>query len=246
MRIDLNADLGEGCSDDAAMLGVVTSASVACGGHAGDRATMLSTSAAARRGRVRIGAHPSYEDRPNFGRVRLDVDPAELERQVVRQLRALATEAVQVGSTISFVKPHGALYHAMVGDPVHVAAVVRAVSQFSPGMPVLGPPRSLFLTLAREAGLRPVVEGFADRSYNPDGTLVSRAVAGAVLTNVEQVAQQAVLMATRRHVRAVDGSTVDIAVDSICLHGDTPGSVDLAVAVRSALEAAGVEVAAFA
>ncbi len=245
MRIDLNADLGEGNGDDAGLLEVVSSASVACGGHAGDRVSMYATSDAARRRRVRIGAHPSYEDRPNFGRLALDVSPAELERQVVRQLRALAMEAVRVGSSISFVKPHGALYHAMLANPGHAEAVVGAVAQWAPAMPVLGPPRSLFLKLAGEAGLRPVAEGFADRAYTRDGTLVPRSLPGAVLQDVGAVVEQALLMATERRVRTVDGTVIELDVASICLHGDTSGSVLLARAVRVALEAADVEVAAF-
>ena len=245
MRIDLNADLGEGCGDDAAMLAVVCSASVACGGHAGDRASMHATSDAARRRHVRIGAHPSYEDRPNFGRLPLEVSPDELERSVVRQLRALAMETVRVGTTISYVKPHGALYTAVTTHPAHAEAVVSAVANWAPTLPVLGLPRSLFLRLAQEAGLRPVAEGFADRAYAPDGTLVPRSEHGAVLHDVDAVVEQAVLMATQRRVRAVDGTVIEVDVASICLHGDTPGSVRLATAVRSALEAAGVEVAAF-
>ncbi len=246
MRIDLNADLGEGCGDDAAMLEVVTSASVACGGHAGDRVSMHAASDAARRRRVRIGAHPSYEDRPNFGRLMLDVSAAELERQVVRQLRALALETVRVGSVVSYVKPHGALYNAVVANSSHATAVVHAVAQWAPALPVLGPPRSQFLRLAKEAGLRPVAEGFADRAYSPDGTLVPRSIPGSVLHDVDAVVAQAVLLATQRRVRAIDGTVIDMEVASICLHGDTPGAVGLALAVRAALEAADVEVVAFA
>lgn len=246
MRIDLNADVGEGCGDDAAMLAVVSSASIACGGHAGDRFSMQATSAAARRHHVRIGAHPSYEDRRHFGRVATNVTPAELERQVVQQLRALAMETVRIGSTISYVKPHGALYHAVVSDRGHAEALVSAVAHWAPALPVLGPPRSLFLRLAQEAGLRPVAEGFADRAYAPDGTLVPRSVPGAVLHGVDAVVEQALMMATQRRVRTVDGTVVEVDVSSICLHGDTPGSVQLARAVRTALEAADVQVVPFA
>ncbi len=245
MRMDLNADLGEGCGDDAAMLEVVTSASVASGGHVGNRATMHAACDAARRGRVRIGAHPSYEDRINFGRLPMDVAPDEVGRLVIRQLRALAAEAVRVGAHISFVKPHGALYHA-ASDGDTAEAIVKAVAGFAPGLPVLGLPGSEFLRRASDAGLRPVAEGFADRAYNPDGGLVAREVAGSVLTEVEEVVAQAVLMATEGRVRAIDGSYVTVSVDSICLHGDTPGAVELARKVRASLESAGVEVAAFA
>lgn len=246
MRVDLNSDLGEGCGEDAAMLEVVTSASVACGGHAGDRASMHLACDTARRGRVRIGAHPSYEDRDNFGRVSMDVAPDELGRLVLRQLRALATEAVRVGSRISYLKPHGALYHDVATHIEAAEAVVKAVAAFAPGLPVLGLPGSHFLRLASRAGLRPVTEGFADRAYAADGSLIPRSVAGSVLIDTEQVVHQAVLMATQGRVRAMDGSLVPVKVHSICLHGDTPGAVDLARAVRTALEVAGVRITAFA
>lgn len=246
MRIDLNADLGEGCGDDSAMLEVVTSASVASGGHAGDRYTMRAACDAARRRHVRIGAHPSYEDRANFGRAVLDLAPDEVGRMVGRQLRALALQAIAAGTRLSYLKPHGALYHAVTSDSGTAEAVVKAVAGFAPGLPVLGLPGSHFLRLAAGAGLRPVAEGFADRAYNIDGNLVARFTEGAVLTETEQVVAQAVLMATEARVTAINGSSVPVAVDSICLHGDTPGAVDLARAVRAALEGAGVEIAAFA
>ena len=160
-------------------------------------------------------------------------------------VRALAVVTARVGVAVEYVKPHGALYHAMLSDPGHAAAVMAAVAQFAPGLPVLGPPHSLFLDLARDAGLRPVTEGFADRAYLGDGTLAPRGHPGAVLHDVEQVVAQALMMATQHRVVAADGSAIEAAVDSICLHGDTPGAVRLATAVRAGLEAAGVEVAAF-
>lgn len=246
MRIDLNADLGEGCGDDSAMLELVTSASIASGGHAGDRHTMHAACDGARRAHVRIGAHPSYEDPANFGRAVLNVAPDEVGRMVLRQIRALAMQAVAVGTRLSHVKPHGALYHAVTTDVATAEAVVKAVAGFAPGLPVLGLPGSHFLRLAADAGLRPVAEGFVDRAYNVDGSLVARLVDGAVLTRTEQVVAQAVLMATEARVTAIDGSSVPVAVDSLCLHGDTPGAVGLARSVRAALEAAGVEIAAFA
>ncbi|MGO1385839.1 MAG: LamB/YcsF family protein [Arachnia sp.] len=246
MRIDLNADLGEGCGEDAAMLEVVTSASVASGGHTGDRASMHLACDTARRGRVRIGAHPSYEDRVNFGRVSMDIASDELGRLVLRQLRGLAAEAVRVGSRISYLKPHGALYHDVAANIGVAESVVKAVANFAPGLPVLGLPGSHFLRLASESGLRPMAEGFADRAYAADGSLIPRSVSGSVLTDTQRVVRQAVLMATKKQVRAMDGSIIPVEVHSICLHGDTPGAVDLARAVRTALEEAGVRVAAFA
>lgn len=245
MHIDLNADLGEGCGDDAAMLEVVTSASIACGGHAGDRASMHAACDAARRRKVRIGAHPSYEDREHFGRLDMGVATDEVGRLVVRQMRALATEAVRVGTRIAYVKPHGALYHAVAEDAVIAGAFVHAVAQFAPELPLLGAPQSHVLRLAADAGLRPVAEGFADRAYLPDGRLAPRNLEGAVLHDEAEVAHRAVLMATEGLVLAVDGSPIHLAVDSICLHGDTPGAAAMSRAVRAALDAAGVEVRAF-
>lgn len=246
MDMDLNADLGEGCADDAALLEVVSSASVACGGHAGDRFTMHATCDAARRRRVSIGAHPSYEDHDNFGRLSVEVSPDELSRLVIRQLRALATEAVRVGSRISYVKPHGALYHDVCSQPATAEAFLAAVSSFAPGLPVLGLPGSHLLRLAPECGLQPTAEGFADRGYLADGTLAPRSAPGAVLTDPELVAEQALSLATNAQVRCIDGTTIDMRVESICLHGDTPGAVRLAGAVRSALETSGIRLRAFA
>jgi UPF0271 protein len=250
-RIDLNADLGEGfgvwrLGDDDALLGLVTSANVACGFHSGDPSTMRRVCEEAVRGRVAIGAQVSYRDLAGFGRRFIDVAPAELTDDVLYQLAALDGIARTVGGRVSYVKPHGALYNATVGHEAQAKAVIDAVAAFDPDLPVLGLPGSALLWFAGDAGLRAVPEGFADRGYTPDGTLVPRGTHGALVHDAAEVAARAVRMAADGEVVAVDGTVVHVAVESVCVHGDTPGAVALARAVRDALESAGVALAPFA
>jgi UPF0271 protein len=249
--IDLNADLGEGfgvwrLGDDEALLGVVTSANVACGFHAGDPSTMRRVCAAAVAAGVAIGAQVSYRDLAGFGRRFIEVAPAELTDDVLYQLAALDGIARAEGGRVTYVKPHGALYNAAVHHEGQARAVVAAVAAYDNGLPVLGLPGSSLLRRAEAAGLRPVTEGFADRGYTPEGTLVPRREPGALVTDPAAVAERAVRMAVDGVVTAVDGTTVDLDVASVCVHGDTPGAVDLARAVRSALEEAGLRPAPFA
>lgn len=249
--IDLNADLGESfgawsMGDDLAMLEVVTSANVACGFHAGDPVTTRATCAAASERGVVIGAHPSYRDNIGFGRRFMDIPTDELEADVLYQLGALEAFCRVTGTSIAYVKPHGALYNAIVHHEQQARAVVAAVKAFDPTLPVLGLPDSVFLQVAEEAGLRPVREAFADRAYTPQGTLVSRREHGSVLHDPELVANRMVRLATDGTVEAIDGSVIRLEADSICTHGDSPGAVEMARAVRAALEAAGVQVAPFA
>ena len=248
--IDLNADLGEGfgvwrLGDDDALLELVTSANVACGFHAGDPSTMRRVCARAAANGVAVGAQVSYRDLAGFGRRFIDVDPAELADDVLYQLAALDGIARSCGSRVSYVKPHGALYNAVVAHEAQAQAVVDAVVAFGGTLPVLGLPGSALLRAAGEAGLRPVAEGFADRGYTPAGTLVARTEPRAVIQDAEQVAARAVAMARDGVVVAVDGSTVPVAIESVCVHGDTPGAVGLARAVRSALVSAGLMPARF-
>ncbi|NEK86528.1 LamB/YcsF family protein [Blastococcus saxobsidens] len=248
--VDLNADLGEGfgvwrLGDDEALLGVVTSANVACGFHAGDPLTMRRVCAAAATSGVALGAQVAYRDLAGFGRRFLDVAPAELTADVLYQLAALDGIARTAGSRVSYLKPHGALYNAVVHHEQQARAVVDAVTAYDPGLAVLGLPGSAVLRLAADAGLRTVAEGFADRGYTPEGTLVPRNAAGAVVHDPAEVAERAVRMAADGIVVAVDGSRVAVEVESVCVHGDTPGAVDLARSVRSSLESAGLTVAAF-
>ena len=250
IRIDLNADLGEGfgvwrLGDDEALLGVVTSANVACGFHAGDPGTMRRVCARAADAGVAVGAQVSYRDLAGFGRRFIDVEPQELADDVLYQLAALDGIARASGTRVSYVKPHGALYNATVAHEEQASAVVDAVAALG-GLPVLGLPGSALLRVAESAGLRAVREGFADRGYAADGTLVPRREAGALVRDPAAVAGRAVRMAVDGEVVAVDGTTVRLEVESVCVHGDTTGAVELARAVRTALEAAGLAVAPFA
>jgi UPF0271 protein len=248
--IDLNADLGEGfgvwrLGDDEALLGVVTSANVACGFHAGDPSTMRRVCTGAAAAGVAIGAQVSYRDLAGFGRRFIDVAPAELAADVLYQLAALDGIARTAGSRVSYVKPHGALYNAVVAHEEQARAVVEAVAAYDAGLPVLGLPGSALLRIAEAAGLRTVREGFADRGYTAAGTLVPRTEPGALVDDEAAVVERAVRMATDGTVVAADGTRLQLPVESVCLHGDTPGAVRLARSVRTALAESGVEVAAF-
>jgi UPF0271 protein len=249
--IDLNADLGEGfgvwrLGDDDALLGIVTSANVACGFHAGDPSTMARVCTRAAEGGVAVGAQVSYRDLAGFGRRFIDMDPAELIDDVLYQLAALDGIARVSGTRVSYVKPHGALYNAVVEHPEQAAALVDAGAAYDERLPVLGLPGSALLRAAESVGLRTVREGFADRGYTAAGTLVPRREAGALLHEPAEVAERAVRMAVDGEVVAVDGTRVPVEVDSVCVHGDTPGAVELARAVRTALESAGLTPASFA
>ena len=249
--MDLNSDLGEGygrwaLGDDAALLEVVTSANVACGFHAGDPATIDRTVRTAVERGVAVGAQVSYPDLVGFGRREIDVPPDELTADVLYQLGALEAFAKAAGSRVRYVKPHGALYNRIARDPVQAAAVVEAIRRYDPALPLLTLPGSVAMEAAGEAGIPSVGEGFADRAYTAEGRLVSRREPGAVLHDPQQVAARAVVMATEHRVEAAGGEQVAVEVRSLCVHGDTPGAVDLARAVRTALEHAGVTLEAFA
>jgi UPF0271 protein len=246
--IDLNADLGETVegvptADDEAMFAVISSASVACGGHAGDAASMRASVARAERFGVAVGAHPSYPDRANFGRVRVVIEPTDLRAAVARQLDALAA----AGADLRYVKPHGALYHAVSADRAQADAVVRAIADCADHLgrplPVLGLPGEI-VEAAASVGLPFVHEAFLDRGYLPDGSLVPRTQPGALLDDPALVAARAVRLAREGVVEAVDGSRVPADAASLCVHGDSPAAVEMARAVRAALDAAGVSVRA--
>lgn len=250
MSIDLNADLGESygawtLGDDDAMLALVSSANVACGFHAGDPTTLLRTCRSASNAAVRIGAQVGYHDLAGFGRRFLDVSSADLTADVIYQMGALDALAQVSGSAVAYVKPHGALYNAIVHHRVQAKAVVDAVLAYDPTLPVLGLPGSVFLDEAERAGLRTVTEAFADRAYTPQGTLVARSEPGAVLSDPDAVARRVLTMITDGTTLAVDGSPIDIAAESICLHGDSPGAVAMATAVSELLRGNGIDVTAF-
>lgn len=246
MRIDLNADVGEGYGDDAALLEVVTSANVACGFHAGDPPGIATTVAVAAARGVVVGAHIGYRDPAGFGRRFVDIEPAALRAETVYQLGALAGTCRAAGTRLAYVKPHGALYHALATHPGHAEAVVSAIVAFDRSLPLLGLPDTLATRLARRAGLRTVTEAFADRAYTADGALLPRTEPGAVLHDPSLVAARMVALATTGRVEAADGTPVEVAAESFCVHGDSPGAVAMARAVRAALEDAGVEIAPFA
>lgn len=244
--MDLNSDLGEGfgvwrLGDDDALLTIVTSANVACGFHAGDPSTMRRVSETAAGRGVRVGAQVGYRDLAGFGRRRIDVPPAELADELRYQIGALSAFG-----PVAYVKAHGALYNAAAIDPGPASAIVEAVVALGGRLPVLCQPGSVLAALAAERGLHVVGEGFVDRGYLPDGSLVPRTDSGAIVTDIAAVVARAVRMARDGEVEAVDGSVIAMPVESLCVHGDTPGAVHMARAVRSALVAAGLELAPFA
>jgi len=226
LRIDLNADLGEGVTDDAGLLAVVTSANVACGFHAGDADVMRAVCEGAVARGVTVGAQVSYRDREGFGRRSMEVDAPVLEGWVADQVAALAAAAREAGTEVAFLKPHGALYHRVAVDEVQAGAVLRG----SAGLPVLGMPGSVLLRLAAEQGREVVPEGFPDRGYTADGQLVPRGDPGALVEDPDEIAANAVALAAAGSVRTV------------CVHGDSPGAVQAARAVRTALVEAGFAV----
>ncbi|MGQ1838064.1 LamB/YcsF family protein [Kocuria turfanensis] len=248
--IDLNADCGESLhawamDGDEAVLRVVSSANVACGFHAGDPTVARRTCTVAAEHGVTVGAQVSYDDLKGFGRRFIAVPRAELTDQLVYQIGALQALARASGTGVRYVKPHGALYNAIVHHEEHAAAVVDAVRDVDETLPLLVLPGSEIERQARAAGLRTVREAFADRGYTPQATLVPRSEPGAVLHDPEQIAARVVRMATEHVVETVDGSVVAVDAESICVHGDTPGALAIAERVRRALEEAGLRVGSF-
>jgi 5-oxoprolinase (ATP-hydrolysing) subunit A len=230
MRIDLNADLGEGCGSDEALLDVVTSANVACGWHAGDPATMEATVRAALVRDVAIGAHPSYPDREHFGRRDMERTPDEVQKDVTAQLEALSAIAERCGARVAHLKAHGALYNRAARDRGIADAVSRAVAGFDPNVALVGLAGGAQIASAREHGLRAVAEVFADRGYADDGTLIPRGAPGALIDDAARAAAAALSFAQRG------------IGDTICIHGDGPNALPFALAIRRALSEAGVEI----
>ncbi|MDQ0989728.1 LamB/YcsF family protein [Streptomyces sp. V3I7] len=249
--IDLNADLGEGfgrwrLTDDERLLSVVTSANVACGFHAGDAATMRRVCELAAERGVTIGAQVSYRDLAGFGRRAMDVPAAELAAEVAYQIGALDVFARAAGSRVAYVKPHGALYNRVVRDEEQATAVVDGVLLAGASLPVLGLPGSRLLELAGKAGLPAVTEAFADRAYTEEGTLVPRGQEGAVISDPLDVVERSMDLARDGRVASHSGVVIPVRARSLCVHGDSPGAVELARRVRGRLEAAGIRVEAFA
>jgi 5-oxoprolinase (ATP-hydrolysing) subunit A len=249
--VDLNADLGESygawrLGDDEALLEIVTSANIACGFHAGDPLTIRRACAKAVDRGVAIGAQVSYQDLAGFGRREMTVPPDELAAEVLYQLAALDGIARAEGGRVSYVKPHGALYNRAAWDPEQAAAIAAAVSSYDAMLPVLCLPGSATATAAEQAGLPVVAEAFADRAYNDDATLVRRGLPGAVITDPQVVAARVARLVSRGTLQSAGGQELRISARSVCIHGDTPGAVVLARAVRTALEQAGATLASFA
>lgn len=251
VTIDLNSDLGENTpdrvvGDDAAMLDLVSSANVAAGFHAGDPMGIRTTVAAAHERGVAIGAHPGYRDYANFGRVDLELSAAEAQADVEYQLGAVLGLAAAVGARVRYVKPHGALYNRIAHDEALAEAVVAAVRAVDPSLVFLGIAGGVCLDVAERAGLTAAREAFADRAYQPDGTLMPRTQEGSVLHDPGTVAERILRLVHDGVVEAADGSLLRLDVDSICVHGDSPGAVAMAGAVRARLVADGVTIAPFA
>ncbi|HEX2518917.1 MAG TPA: 5-oxoprolinase subunit PxpA [Castellaniella sp.] len=249
--MDLNSDLGESygawrMGDDARMLGVVTSANVACGFHAGDPAGILDTLRSAADRGVAVGAHVGYPDRVGFGRRKLDPTSRELVGDVIYQIGALQGLAAAAGTRVTYVKPHGALYNTIAQDLRQATDVISAILAVDPSLVLMGLAGTPILDWARERGLRVVSEAFADRAYTPQGVLVSRGEPGAVLTDPAQVADRMLGLVQTGRITAIDGSQIHLRADSICVHGDSSGAVVMAQAIRARLDAAGVSLKAFA
>ena len=249
MRIDLNADVGESfgayaIGHDAGLMKSITSANVAAGFHAGDPSVLRATIRTAKAHGVAVGAHPGFPDLVGFGRREMTVSPREAEDFVLYQIAAVAGVAAAEGVALQHVKPHGALFNIAMRDAALASGIARATAAFNPALLLFGLPGSELLKAGRAAGLRVVSEAFADRAYEPDGSLVSRSKAGAVLHEEAIVVARAVRLARDGEVEAIDGTLLRFRPDTICVHSDTPGAGDLAARIRLALDAAGVSVRA--
>jgi len=245
LKIDLNCDMGEmpeAIADgrQEALMQSITSANVACGGHAGDKETMRLTIEQALRQGVAIGAHPGYADRENFGRLELKLSVVRVAESVFEQVRALSAVAESCGAQVEHVKPHGALYNQAVRDPELAAAIAAGVARWRRDVLMVGLAGSPMLDVFREAGFPVAAEAFADRRYEPDGTLRSRKFEDALIRDPREAARQALGMVERGFVTASDGSEVALQAQTICIHGDTPGATAIAAEVRRVLRAAGV------
>lgn len=251
LTLDLNCDLGEGfgiwtLGDDDGLLELVSSANVACGFHAGDPTIMRRVCATAAERGISIGAHVAYRDLAGFGRRPVQIPSAELTDDVIYQIAALDGVARTVGTRVRYVKPHGALYNTIVGDAEQAGAVVDAVRAYDPKLVILGLPGSQVLNIAAERGVPTAIESFGDRAYHADGRLVSRRLPGSVITDPDAVAERSLQLARTGQVRSIDGPLVDVRPRSLCIHGDTPGALDLVRRVRQTLEDAGIAITAFA
>ena len=245
--IDFNSDLGEGAGTEMALMPLITSVNIACGGHAGNENTMRTTVELAMRNRVAIGAHPGYPDRERFGRVPMDIPARELIESIRRQVDSLVGVASRMGVRVTHVKAHGALYNQSERDVTIARNIIFGIQAATGGheLVIVAPPGSAMAEEASGVGMKVAREGFVDRRYEPDGTLQSRAIGGSVLTDPAEAVQQALSFVKNGGVTAVDGSFLKLAVDTLCVHGDTPGAPRIAQALRDAFAKAKVKVAPF-
>lgn len=245
LRVDLNADMGEGAPSDARLMLRVTSANIACGGHAGDGDTMRRTVELAIKHRVGIGAHPSFADRTSFGRKETQVEPRQLTAQIVEQVQALRRVAELQGATLSHVKPHGALYNMAARDEATARAVIEAMKAAAPGLALFALAGSKLVSLARAEGIAVAEEVFADRGYRADGSLVPRGQPGAMVESSPDALERVIRMVKEGRVAAVDGGEAVVHADTICIHGDEEGAHILAQVLRSKMRKAGIYVKRF-
>ncbi|SFU53468.1 UPF0271 protein [Paenacidovorax caeni] len=248
--MDINSDLGESfgawrMGDDAAMLGIVTSANVACGFHAGDPAGILETLRAAAQRGVAVGAHVAYPDLVGFGRRNMDPTSQELVADVIYQIGSLQGLAAAAGTRVRYVKPHGALYNTIAQDERQANDVITALLAVDPSVTLMALAGAPLIGWARARGLRVVAEAFADRAYNDDGSLVSRRLPGAVLHDADAIAERMLRLVQTGEVESITGRSVPVQADSICVHGDSPGAVEMARRIRARLEQAGVALRPF-
>lgn len=242
MRIDFNCDLGEGCGDDAAIVPLITSASIACGGHAGDASTMRATLRLCREHGVAAGAHPGYPDRAGFGRSDMDMTPHAIQATVREQVARLAAIAAEEGMRLAHVKPHGALYNRAARDRAVADAIARAVAEFDARLVLFGLAGSESTRAGEAAGLRVAHEIFAERRYEADGTLTPRSHPDAVIDDLDEALAQVRGLVRDGTVVARTGERIRLRADTLCLHGDRPDAAGFARAIRTALLAEGVEI----
>ncbi len=243
MRIDLNSDIGENIGDDAALMDMVSSVNIACGAHAGDLKTMENCVKLAIEKGVAIGAHPGYPDKENFGRVYLPMEDSALHQTLKEQIKSIKEMTERLGGKLNHVKPHGALYNHGARDEQTARVIVEVIKEIDPNLILFGLPNSMMSEEAEKAGIRFSAEGFSDRAYQADGSLVSRSEPGAVIKESEAVAARALEMAAEKTVKAINGNVLRIPIETLCLHGDTSGAVELAKAISEKLKASDIQVA---
>lgn len=244
MKVDLNSDLGEGAGHDDEILSLISSANIACGFHAGNPAAIFDSIRAAKEKGVAVGAHPSLDDRKNFGRVETQVSPAEAYALVAYQVGAFHALSTAAGVEMSHVKPHGALYNMAVRDRALSQAIAHGILAVDPHAILFAPAETELFKAARELQLRTAAEVFADRNYNSDGSLVSRTRPDALLRDPSEATERVLRMLEEGKIRTVDGRDIRVQAETICVHGDTPGAVEFIQMLRKQLEGKGVSIAA--